>query len=132
MKLSLPLTNSLMLASFITPWFSIGQADILLLSASLREIATVIALMDVAREAQAKTMVITAQPSGKAPQQGNVVIPLPAQTMANDTGETAGLLQIGSLFETAQLIFFDFVSIVLREKLKQSADEMRRRPTNLD
>lgn len=110
----------------------VGTGDLLLVSAGPGEISTVLALMDVAHSAKARTMVITAQPSGKAPQQADVVIHLPAQTMADDTGGSISLLPMGSLFEAVQLIFFDFISIILREKLNQSPDEMRLRHTNLE
>jgi 6-phospho-3-hexuloisomerase len=110
----------------------VGAGDLLLVSAGPGAISTVLALMGVARAAHARTMVITAQPSGEAPRQADVVIHLPAQTMANDTGATTSVLPMGSLFEAMQLIFFDFVSIILREKTHQSADEMRHRHTNLE
>ena len=43
----------------------------------------------------------------------------------------AGLLPMGSLYDV-QLVFFDLVSILLREKMGQSPDEMRARHTNLE
>jgi 6-phospho-3-hexuloisomerase len=42
------------------------------------------------------------------------------------------ILQMGSLYEAVQLLFFDVVSIRLRERLGQRADEMRSRHTNLE
>jgi 6-phospho-3-hexuloisomerase len=39
---------------------------------------------------------------------------------------------MGSLYEAAMLIFFDVVSIVLRERTGQTADGMRSRHTNLE
>jgi 6-phospho-3-hexuloisomerase len=52
--------------------------------------------------------------------------------MADDRSATAGLLPMGSLYESVQLIFFDLVSILLREKMGQSPDGMRARHTNLE
>jgi 6-phospho-3-hexuloisomerase len=52
--------------------------------------------------------------------------------MANDRGSAAGLLPMGSLYEAVQLVFFDLISILLREKTGQSPDEMRARHTNLE
>jgi 6-phospho-3-hexuloisomerase len=52
--------------------------------------------------------------------------------MADDRAVSAGLLPMGSLYEAVQLVFFDLVSILLREKLGQSPDEMRARHTNLE
>jgi 6-phospho-3-hexuloisomerase len=39
---------------------------------------------------------------------------------------------MGSLFEAAQLIFFDLLSILLRERTGQSAADLRARHTNLE
>ena len=88
--------------------------------------------MQVARSAGARTAVITAQPAGQAASQADAVFHLPAQTMANDQGASSSLLPMGSLYEAAQLIFFDLISIMLREKTRQSAEQMRERHTNLE
>jgi len=108
------------------------SGDLLIASAGPGSFTTVMALLSVAREAGARTMVITAQPGGPAPRQADVVIHLPAQTMANDRGSSAGVLPMGSLYEAAQLVFFDLISILLREKTGQSPDQMRARHTNLE
>jgi len=76
--------------------------------------------------------VITAQPNGEAAQRADVTIHLPAQTMASDLLAPASVLPMGSLYEIAQLIFFDLISIMLREKLGQTAEQMRERHTNLE
>jgi 6-phospho-3-hexuloisomerase len=39
---------------------------------------------------------------------------------------------MGSLYEAAQLIFFDLISIALREKTGQTSEQMRARHTNLE
>jgi 6-phospho-3-hexuloisomerase len=77
-------------------------------------------------------MVVTAQPQGKAAQQADTVIFLPAQTMANDQSAPTSVLPMGSLYEAAQLVFFDLISIMLREKSGQTPDQMRHRHTNLE
>jgi 6-phospho-3-hexuloisomerase len=110
----------------------VGKGDLLLVSAGPGTFSTVLALLGVARAAEARTMVITAQPVGLAPRSADVVIHLPAQTMADDHAASAGLLPMGSLYEAVQLIFFDLVSILLREKTGQSPNQMRSRHTNLE
>ena len=82
-------------------------------------------------EAGARTAVITAQPEGPAPKHADVVIHLRAQTMADDTGGTS-VLPMGSLYEAAQLVFFDIVSMILRDRSGQTMDSMRSRHTNLE
>ena len=110
----------------------VGPGDLLLVSAGPGEFSTVLALMTVARKAGARTVVVTAQPRGAAPASADAVIHLPAQTMANDQSGTTSLLPMGSLYEAAQLIFFDLISIILRDKLGQSPAQMRERHTNLE
>jgi 6-phospho-3-hexuloisomerase len=110
----------------------VGQGDLLIASAGPGSFSTVMALLGVAREAGARTMVVTAQPGGPAPRAADAVIELPAQTMATDRGGPASLLPMGSLYEAAQLVFFDLISILLREKTGHSPDQMRARHTNLE
>jgi 6-phospho-3-hexuloisomerase len=110
----------------------IGNGDLLIESAGPGAFSTVLALLGVAHRAGARVMIITAQPEGDAPQKADIIIELPAQTMANDQGASAGLLPMGSLYEAAQLVFFDLASILLREKTGQSPDQMRQRHTNLE
>ncbi len=119
-----------MVGDMTTP--PVGRGDLLIASAGPGVFSTVMALLGVAREAGARTMVVTAQPAGPAPAMADVVIELPAQTMATDRGGPASLLPMGSLYEAAQLVFFDLISILLREKTGQSPDQMRARHTNLE
>jgi 6-phospho-3-hexuloisomerase len=52
--------------------------------------------------------------------------------MADDRGPSTSVLPMGSLYEAVQLLFFDVVSIRLRERLGQDPGEMRGRHTNLE
>lgn len=110
----------------------IGPDDLLLASAGPGRFSTVLALLGVAREAGARTLVVTAQPDGEAPRKADVVIELPAQTMADDREPLTSVLPMGSLYEGVQLLFFDVLSICLRERLGQETAEMRARHTNLE
>jgi 6-phospho-3-hexuloisomerase len=110
----------------------VGHGDVLVASAGPGAFSTVMALLGVARGAGARTVVVTAQPDGDAPRAADAVVVLPAQTMANDRGGTAGILPMGSLYEAVQLVFFDLASIRLRERTGQSPDQMRARHTNLE
>jgi 6-phospho-3-hexuloisomerase len=109
----------------------LATGDLLLVSAGPGSFSTVQALLAVARSAGARTVVVTAQPDGEAPQMADGVIYLRAQTMANDR-RGSSILPMGSLYEAAMLVFFDVVSIRLRERTGQSADDMRVRHTNLE
>ncbi|MCC6314938.1 MAG: SIS domain-containing protein [Thermomicrobiales bacterium] len=110
----------------------IGPGDLLMVSAGPGGFSTALAMLGVAKAARARSLVVTAQPGGVAPQMADVIVHLPAQTMADDTGPSTSLLPMGSLFEAAELIFFDILSIMLREATGQSAEDMRARHTNLE
>jgi 6-phospho-3-hexuloisomerase len=110
----------------------LGPGDLLLASAGPGSFSTVLALLRVAAEAGARTLVVTAQPDGEASRAADVTIELPAQTMADDRGAATSVLPMGSLYEAVQLVFFDVVSIRLRERLGRTPDEMRDRHTNLE
>ena len=112
-----------------TPPLEVG--DLLMVSAGPGMFSTVAGLVGVAREAGARTLCFTAQPNGSVPKSCDTVIVLPAQTMANDQSSSA-LLPMGSLYEAVQLVFFDLISILLREKLLQTPEQMRGRHTNLE
>lgn len=109
----------------------LGAGDLLVVSGGPGGFSTVNALMSVAKAAGAKTLLITAQPGGEAASLADTVVVLPAQTMADDQAKP-GILPMGSLFEAAQLIFFDLVTLLLRDRLGQDAEELRARHTNLE
>jgi len=109
----------------------LGGADLLVVSAGPGTFSTVNALLGVARDAGARTVVVTAQPDGPAPRSADTVIHLRAQTMADDRGGDS-VLPMGSLYEAALLVFFDIVSILLRERTGQTMEGMRGRHTNLE
>lgn len=112
----------------------LGPGDLLIVSAGPGGFATVTALLGVARGAGATTLVVTAQPGGESAQAADIVVHLPAQTMKDDHAAPgqASILPMGSLYEAAQLLFFDLVSISLRERTAQTAEQMRARHTNLE
>jgi 6-phospho-3-hexuloisomerase len=89
-------------------------------------------LIRVAKEAGAKVAVVTAQPKGRTPSLADVVFHIPAQTMADDQGGGVSVLPMGSLFETAQMILFEIVILMLRSKIGETAETMRARHTNLE
>jgi 6-phospho-3-hexuloisomerase len=118
-----------MVGDMTTP--ALGAGDLLVVSAGPGSFSTVMALLNVARSAGARTVAVTAQPSGEVPSAADTVIFIRAQTMADDKGGSS-VLPMGSLYEAAMLIFFDIVSIVLRERTVQTMEGMRSRHTNLE
>jgi 6-phospho-3-hexuloisomerase len=118
----------------------LAAGDLLIISVGPGSLTTLVAMMNVARAAGARVLLVTAQPDGKASQVADDVIVVPAQTMADDSGASPGrtpgasssLLPMGSLYELAMFVFFDLISLMLRDQTDQTAEQMRRRHTNLE
>jgi 6-phospho-3-hexuloisomerase len=118
-----------MVGDMTTPAF--GAGDLLVVSAGPGSFSTVMALLKVAHSSGARTVAVTAQPAGEVPSAADTVVHLRAQTMADDKGGQS-VLPMGSLYEAAMLIFFDIVSIVLKDRTGQTMESMRSRHTNLE
>ena len=81
----------------------------------------------------AKLAVVTSQAQGGAAQRSDVVLLIPAQTMANDQGDgLKSLLPMGSLFEATMMLVFEALVLELRARREESAEAMRARHTNLE
>jgi 6-phospho-3-hexuloisomerase len=113
----------------------VGPGDLLVVSSGPGALATHDALIGIAQAAGARVAVITAQPEGATSRRADLLVVLPAQTMADDRpagGAAASVLPMGSLFEFAQLLFFELVVLELRGRIGQTAEGMRARHTNLE
>ena len=75
---------------------------------------------------------MTAQPGGELAKRVDIVTVIPAQTMADDQGANLSVLTMGSLFEAAQMIFFELVILKLRPRFNERSETMRARHTNLE
>jgi 6-phospho-3-hexuloisomerase len=95
-------------------------------------LATARVLVCRAREAGARTALITAQPEAPLAAHVDVVMVIPAQTMADDRVANSSILPMGSLFEIAQMVFFEMVVLKLQPLLNESIETMRARHTNLE
>lgn len=112
---------------------SIAAGDILFVSAGPGDFATVAALCDVARRAGARVVCITAMPDGHVPAMADLIVHLPAQTMATDqSSATSSVLPMGSLYEALMFLFFELLVLDLRGRLDLAPDAMRARHTNLE
>jgi 6-phospho-3-hexuloisomerase len=110
----------------------VGPGDLLFVSAGPGFLATAKALLDIARAEGAKTALITAQPQAELAKICDVLAVVPAQTMADDRGDKVSILPMGSLFEVAQMLFFELVVLKLRPLIHETAETMRARHTNLE
>lgn len=110
----------------------IGSGDLLIVSAGPGNFSTVAALMAVAGEAGAKTLVVTAQADGQAARRADYVLVVKAQTMADDRGPGASVMAMGSLFEGALYLLFEVMILKLADRLGLTAEMMRANHTNLE
>ncbi len=111
----------------------IGQGDLLIASAGPGHFGTVAALMRVARDAGARTLVVTSQPGGACARQADLVLAIHARTMADaDDAGGDGVLPMGSVFEGAQFVLFECLVRALRARLGISVEAMAARHTNLE
>ena len=108
----------------------VGPGDLLLVSAGPGAFSTVLALMGEATAAEAQTLVVTAQ-DGEAARRADLVLHVPAQTMADDTSGSSAL-PMGSLYEGALYVLFEVMVLQLRTRLGVPRDAMRARHTNLE
>ncbi|MGB8816638.1 MAG: SIS domain-containing protein [Rhizobiaceae bacterium] len=107
--------------------------DLFLATCGPGELATVSALLGQASNAGGKTAVITAVPKGSAAKQADMVLTLPAQTMASDQSpEPKSVLPMGSVFEGALFVLFEMMVARLAEILAVKPEAMRARHTNME
>ncbi|MEM6823712.1 MAG: SIS domain-containing protein [Pseudomonadota bacterium] len=110
----------------------LGTGDLLIVSAGPGHFSTVAALVNVAKDAGAETLCVTAEPSGSVPRAADLVIHIPAQTMASDRGTKGSVLPMGSLYEAAQFLFFEMLILHLRQASGITPEAMRANHTNLE
>ena len=110
----------------------VTDGDLLIVSAGPGDFSTVSALIGVARKAGARILVVTAQPQGTAASRADCVLHIPAQTMANDQGNTQSVLPMGSLYEGALYVAFELLVLAVRDHLNVTPDAMRANHTNLE
>ncbi len=109
----------------------LGPGDLFLCSAGPGELATVTALMQVARGAGAGVLFLTAEPETPSAALADELLVIPAQTMARDRGG-ASVLPMGSLYEGALFLLFEIMVLDLRDRLGETAASMRARHTNME
>jgi 6-phospho-3-hexuloisomerase len=109
----------------------LAAGDLFLCAAGPGELATVTALMRVAREAGADVLFLTAEPETPSAALATQVLVIPARTMARDLA-TEGLLPMGSVFEGAMFLTFEVMILDLRARLGETVQGMRTRHTNME
>jgi 6-phospho-3-hexuloisomerase len=110
----------------------VGAGDLLICSAGPGDFASIAALTRIAKDAGAKTAMVTAQPASNLAKNADHVLTIPAQTMADDQSAKTSVLPMGSLFELSQMLVFELLALRLREIKGETATAMRARHTNLE
>lgn len=110
----------------------VGPGDLFFASSGPGRLATMAALMGVARGAGARVLLLTAEPEGPDAALADDLLVIPAQTMARDSGPAVSVLPMGSLFEGAMFLLFELMLLDLRDRLVVSPEAMRARHTNLE
>ncbi|MCY0093779.1 6-phospho-3-hexuloisomerase [Hoeflea ulvae] len=109
----------------------LGKGDLFLCSAGPGELSTVTALMRVAKEAGARILFLTAEPDCESAGLADLVLTIPAQTMARDIGG-ASVLPMGSAYEGALFVLFEILVLKLKDQLGETTESMRARHTNME
>jgi 6-phospho-3-hexuloisomerase len=109
----------------------VGAGDLVVLSCGPGHIAMVEALAGVAARAGARLLCFTAQPQSPPADRADRVVPVRAQTMADDTG-SAAVLPMGSAYEIALFVLVDLITNRVRVLRSEPPEAMRARHTNLE
>ena len=89
--------------------------------------------MKTARDAGARVLFITAEPETPSARGADLVLCVPAQTMARDAGaDEGGILPMGSVYEGALFFLFELIVADLKDRLGETAATMRARHTNME
>lgn len=111
----------------------LGEGDVFVVTAGPGYLSTASALCDIAKKAGAKILFLTAQPGGETVRYGDLVLVIPAQTMANDQGPAAtSVLPMGSVYEGALFVLFEVMVLKLRALLGATPESMRAQHTNME
>lgn len=124
--------NAHVLGDMTTP--PVGKKDFLIVSAGPGYFSSIAALVNTAQNAGAKVACFTAQPAATLPNNADLILTIPAQTMVDDEEEsqTNSVLPMGSLYEGALYIYGELIVLELQQQLGISVDDMRSRHTNLE
>jgi 6-phospho-3-hexuloisomerase len=109
----------------------IGPGDLFLVSCGPGYLSTVEALAGVARGVGTTVAMITSQPNAPLPRQADLLLTIPAQTMAEDE-HSSSEQAMGSAFEQAMWVLFDAMVPELQAATGQTVEDLRGRHTNLE
>ena len=106
----------------------LGPGDLFVVSVGPGRLPTMDALMEVAREAGAQVLSLTARPDLAA--DADRILHVPAQTMADDAGGRS-ILPMGSAYEGALFVLFEAMILRIAQITGAAPEAMRVRHTNM-
>ncbi|WP_067934145.1 6-phospho-3-hexuloisomerase [Alicyclobacillus kakegawensis] len=110
----------------------IGEGDLFLTSSGTGYLATVEALMKIARTARARIAFFTAATDSPLLPMVDQAVLIPARTMRDDRNGTSSVQPMGTLFEQVQLMLLDMLAMRLKERLGRTETDMVELHTNLE
>ncbi|MTI81078.1 MAG: SIS domain-containing protein [Firmicutes bacterium] len=119
-----------MVGDVTTP--GIKEGDLFVTSSGTGYLSTVEALLKIVKHSKARTAFMTAHPDSPLPQQAELIIKIPAQTMKDNLESRTSPQPMGALFEQAQLLMLEMVIVLLIEKLGVTESDMEKNHTNLE
>ena len=109
----------------------IATGDFLIVTSGPGDLTLTAAMIELGHRSGAQVAVVTAQPGNPDPMSADLVLTIPAQTMADDQAARSVFL-MGSAFEIAMGIVFDLAVMRLVELTGQNTHQIRARHTNLE
>ena len=110
----------------------ISSKDLLIAGSASGETMATVNIAKLARKYKAGVYAVTARPDSTLGKTVTAAIVLPGPTKLKLKGEIKTLQAMGSLFEQGLLILYDSVAMILKEKLKQSEEDLWSRHDNLE
>jgi len=111
----------------------LGSGDVIVVSSGPGALATVKAHLDTAKAAGARTVLITAQPNPPEAGYADLVLRIPAQTMATDAHTSENdMLPMGSVYEAALFFLCEWLIADVKALSNETAQSIRARHTNME
>ena len=111
----------------------LGDGDLLVVSSGPGALATVDAHMATAHKAGAAVVFVTAEPDAPVASDADLVLTVPAQTMARESGSNEkSILPMGSVYEGALFFLLEWLVADLKDTTGETAQTMRARHTNME
>jgi 6-phospho-3-hexuloisomerase len=109
----------------------IGPGDLLIASSGPGYVRSMATLFDIAHQAGSTVALLTAEAQAPLAKQADLVVLIPAQTMARAESQAA-LQLMGSVYEQAAWILLDAIVLRLKNVTGQTPEQIRQRHTNLE